>query len=53
MPALGAPGTDDRPASTGRHANEKAMRALAADYRGLIGAFHDKTSKVIANRIAN
>jgi hypothetical protein len=53
VPALGAARADDRPASAGRHANEKAMSAFAANHRRLISAFHDKVPKVIANQIRN
>jgi hypothetical protein len=45
MPALGAAGTNDRAPATSRHADEKAMSTFAANYRGLISAFHDKALK--------
>src|SRR6187397_1416216 len=37
---LGAPGVDDGAATARLHANEKAVRARAADLGGLVGAFH-------------
>jgi len=49
MPALGATGANHCTTATGGHTNEKAMGALAANYRRLIGAFHDKTLEVITN----
>jgi hypothetical protein len=42
MATLGTTGANDRAAATGLHADTKAMRALAANYGRLIGAFtHD------------
>jgi hypothetical protein len=41
MAALGTAGADDRTATTGFHADTKAVRALAANNRRLISAFHD------------
>ena len=38
--AFGAASTDDSAAPTGRHTNEEAVGALAADNRRLIGTFH-------------
>jgi hypothetical protein len=49
MPTLGAAGTNHGAAATGGHTDEKAMGALAANHRRLIGAFHDKTLEVMAN----
>jgi hypothetical protein len=37
---LGAPRVDDGATTAGLHAREKPMRAGAADFRGLVGAFH-------------
>jgi hypothetical protein len=45
MPAFGAAGANYRAPPTGGHADEKAMGAFAANYRRLIGTFHDKTLK--------
>lgn len=39
--ALGAAGADDRAAAARLHADEKAVRALAADDGRLVSAFHD------------
>jgi hypothetical protein len=50
MPTLGAAGADHRAAPTGSHADEKAMRAFAANHRRLIGTFHGKTLEIIANQ---
>ena len=41
LAALGAASVDDRTATAALHANEEAMRACAADFRSLVGAFHD------------
>ena len=49
MPSLGTAGADHGTAATGSHTDEEAMSTLTADYRRLIGAFHDKTLEVIAN----
>jgi len=40
LPTLGAPGVDDGAAAARLHADEKAVRARAADLGGLVGAFH-------------
>jgi hypothetical protein len=45
LAAFGAAGVDHSPATLGAHACAKTMGALAADYGGLICAFHDGTSK--------
>jgi hypothetical protein len=37
---FGATGPDYGTTATGRHANEEAVRALAANNRRLIGTFH-------------
>jgi hypothetical protein len=37
---FGTSGVDDGPAAAGLHADEKAMGARAADFGGLISAFH-------------
>ena len=41
MTTFGTPRTDNGTTATGSHTNEEAMRALAANNRRLIGAFHD------------
>ena len=43
LAALGAASVDDRAATAGLHADEEAMRAGAADFRSLVGAFHDQS----------
>jgi len=40
LAALGAPGVDDGAATAGLHANQEAVGAGAADFGGLVGAFH-------------
>ena len=40
LATLGAPGVDDRAAAARFHADEKAVRAGAADLGSLVGAFH-------------
>ena len=41
LAALGAAGLDDRTATAGLHAHQKAMRALTAGLRRLISTFHE------------
>ena len=48
MTALGATSTNYGTTTAGCHTNEKAVGALAANDRRLVGAFHDKTLEVIA-----
>ena len=43
LAALGATSVDDSAATAGLHADEEAMRAGAADFRSLVGAFHDQS----------
>jgi hypothetical protein len=40
LAALGAAGVDDGTATTGFHADKKAVSACAANFGGLISAFH-------------
>ena len=40
LAALGATGIDYCAATTGLHADKKAVRACAADFGGLVRAFH-------------
>jgi hypothetical protein len=49
LPTLGAASANHRAAAARRHADEKAMSALAMNRRRLIGAFHDETPEIIAN----
>ena len=43
LAALGAAGVDDSTATAGLHANEEAVRTSAADFRSLVGTFHDRS----------
>jgi hypothetical protein len=47
VPSLGAAGTDNRASATGSHADEKAMRAFAADDGRLVSAFHDSAASIV------
>jgi hypothetical protein len=44
LAALGATSIDDGAATTGLHADQKAMGAGATGFGGLISAFHDSSS---------
>src|SRR3990167_3084919 len=46
LAALGATGVDHSTATTGLHANEKAVGAGAFDFGRLVGAFHDGSVKI-------
>lgn len=41
LTTLGATSTDNGASTAGRHADQEAMRALATDDGGLIGALHN------------
>src|SRR5437899_1365831 len=50
LAALGAACVDDGAATARLHAHEEAVRAGAADFGGLVGAFHGESSSVFLRR---
>ena len=46
LAALGAASVDHCTTPARLHANQKAMRACAANFGGLVGAFHDLSNSV-------
>src|SRR5690606_38399784 len=48
---LGTTGTDHRAATTGLHADQEAMGALATDDGGLVSAFHVRFCRIGSNAV--